>query len=194
MTLISTEPRFWTRDEYHRLAEMGVFDGERVELFRGEIVPMSPQDPTHAGAVENLGMLLAEHFAPQRVVRIQLPLAAPDNSEPEPDALLVDKDYALACRQEHKHPGKGDLVVEVARTSLAYDRLEKLALYAEAGIPQYWIVNLVDKVVEVYENPVTDEQNPFGWSYGDRQEIDQNGSLTFDQRSLPVAALFSGLT
>lgn len=192
MTLISKAPRTWTRSEYQRLGELGVFDDDRVELFRGEIVQMSPQDPLHSGAVENLSSLLFAVLGGRKTIRIQLPFQAPDNSEPEPDAVVLDREYALRCRQGKVHPERAELIVEVARTSLEYDRLEKSSLYAQAGVPQYWIVNLVDMLVETYSEPGADNTHPFGWSYKQRYQIRPDGELSFQGHTLGVAEIFSG--
>ena len=92
MTLISIAPRTWTRSEHQRLGELGVFEDDRVELFRGQIVQMSPQDPLQSGAVENLSSLLFAVLGGRKTIRIQLPFHAPDNSEPEPAAAVLDPD------------------------------------------------------------------------------------------------------
>ena len=193
MTLISIAPRTWTRAEYRRLGELGVFDNDRVELFRGEIVQMSPQDPLHSGAVENLSSLLFAVLGGRKTIRIQLPFHAPDNSEPEPDAAVLNREYALQCRQGKTHPERAELIVEVARTSLEYDRLEKSSLYAQAGVPEYWIVNLVDMLVETYSEPGADSSHPFGWSYKKRHETGPEGELSFQGHTLAVGEVFSGL-
>jgi Uma2 family endonuclease len=139
-----------TRAEYDRMVELGFFRNERVELWRGQIVQMSPQHSPHASAVYRIGkMLLSLLDLPGRAtVRSQLPLALSDFSEPEPDVAVVSAgDYSDA------HPNTALLLIEVADSSLADDRA-KAEDYAAAGVPEYWIVNLVDGLVEVHTNPM----------------------------------------
>lgn len=144
-------PRRWTRTEYERLIEQGAFGpDERLELVNGEILAMTPQKSRHASSIVILQRLLSAAFATTGHVRPQLPLAILEDSEPEPDLAVVagsDLDYL------DQHPATALLVVEVADTSLAYDRQTKGPLYARTGIPEYWIVNLADRVLEVYRNP-----------------------------------------
>jgi Uma2 family endonuclease len=141
----------WTRSEYHRMVATGVFPPEaRLELLDGEIVEMSAQKGPHASAVDLVEEALRVGFGKGFYVRGQKPLRLDDYSEPEPDIALVEgsiRDYA-----DH-HPTAAILVVEVADTTLAYDRLNKAAVYARTGIPEYWILNLRDRCLEVYRRP-----------------------------------------
>ena len=149
--LVNRVPRLFSVEEYYRLAEAGVLGPEeRVELIEGEIVPMSPQDPKHSRALSWCNNLFSEHFGRTHLVRVQLPLRIGSHSEPEPDLGLLDKSLAVALEG---HPTSLDFVLEVANTSLAYDRKEKLQLYAQARIPEYWIINLRDSLVEIYRDP-----------------------------------------
>jgi Uma2 family endonuclease len=149
--LLNRSPRLFSVEEYYRLAELGVLKAdERVELIGGEIVPMSPHDPKHSNAVAWCTNLFSEHFGRSHLVRVQLPLRIGTHSEPEPDLGLLEKSLASGLVG---HPTGLDFVLEVANTSLAYDRCEKLQLYARAQIPEYWIVNLRDQWVEVYRDP-----------------------------------------
>ncbi len=152
--LVNRSPRLFTVDEFYRMVESGVLqEGERVELLEGELVPMSPHDPKHSEAISWCNNLFSKHFGETHLVRVQLPLRLGDHSELEPDLGLLGK---------HKTPGRDahpttlDFVLEVANTSLAYDRHEKLQLYARAQIFEYWIVNVRDNQVEVYRDPQTD--------------------------------------
>ena len=146
-----------TVDEYERLAEAAILDDPSVELIDGYLVRKMTKKPPHVIAVEGLrDDLLALALAGWRVM-IQDPVRIPDFDEPEPDIAIVRgsrKDY-----KEH-HPGPREIgfVAEIADSSLDIDRGEKLAAYARAGVPQYWIVNLVDGVVEAYSNPVATGQ------------------------------------
>lgn len=133
------------RVEYERLAADGCFEDERVELLFGVVVPMAPIEPSHSESTEVIGEALRRKLGERARVRSQNPFAASDISEPEPDVLVVPNgDYW------REHPARAYLVVEVARSSLERDRGPKLALYALAEVDEYWIVNHVDGVVEVY--------------------------------------------
>jgi Uma2 family endonuclease len=137
------------RAEFERMVEQGLFVDERIELLQGALVEMSPQHPPHAGTIQRLTTLLAPALADRAEVRIQLPLAVSDDSLPEPDvAVVAPGDYRQA------HPTTALLVIEVAETSLNKDRLIKAALYAAAGVPEYWIVDLPGSSIDVYVAPV----------------------------------------
>ncbi len=155
--------RRYTRDEYYLMAETGVLGPEeRVELIGGEIVPMAPQGPDHAAVGDHLRDVVAEAFGAGYLVRVQRPLALGQASDPEPDIAVVPgswRDYVRA------HPTTALLVVEVSRTSLALDRGVKASLYAAAGIAEYWIVNLQQRLVEVHREPISDAIAAFGACY-----------------------------
>ncbi len=144
-----------TLDEYERMVEAGVFEPEaRLELITGEIVDMAPPGPGHAASVSRLHQYLGEQLKRRAIFWPQgNPIRLPNsNSRPQPDMTLLrwrDDYYAT------KLPGPEDvlLLVEVSDSTLKFDRGDKLQLYAEAGIPEYWIVNLVDGVVEAYSDP-----------------------------------------
>ncbi len=161
--------RQWTRAEYGRLIEIGVFDiGERVELLGGEILVAEPQSSPHYTAIGLVEDALTLAFGPGWLVRTQGPIALDDHSEPEPDVAAVQgtvRDYG------HQHPARAALIVEVAEVSLALDRAHKGSLYARAGVEDYWVLNLVDRVLEVYRQPVADALAPFGWRYASRQTL-----------------------
>lgn len=141
----------YTGKEYLSLVEDGVLQpDDRVELLEGVIVAMSPQDPRHASVITLLNHALTRVIAPRAVVRVQLPLLVGAHSVPEPDLAVVPGSPADYF---HKHPTTALLVIEIADSSLAPDRLTKGAMYAAAGIPEYWIVNLRDDCVEVLRRP-----------------------------------------
>jgi Uma2 family endonuclease len=138
------------RSEYDRLVGLGVFDDERVELIKGVLVKMSPQEAPHASTVQKLTKLLVARLQERYAVRIQLPLALSDDTEPEPDVAVVPLgDY------ETEHPHTALLIIEVADSTLKKDR-GKAAVYASAGIAEYWIVNLGARTIEVYASPEGD--------------------------------------
>jgi Uma2 family endonuclease len=140
-------PQPLTRVEYERMVERGVFDDERVELICGELVPMSPQGPRHMAVIRRLTRLLVHAAAQRADVHAQGPLAVSDDSEPEPDIALI------APVPDDVHPSTAYLVVEVAYTSLARDRGIKAALYAGCGVPEYWIIDVDEQVIEVRSKP-----------------------------------------
>lgn len=147
----AVQVRRWTRAEYERLAEVGILrPDEHVELIEGEIVEMTLQHSRHATAIRLVEDALRAVFREGYDVRAQLPLALDAYSEPEPDVAVVPgrpRDYADA------HPTSAVLVVEIADTTLAFDRETKASVYAKAGIPEYWIVNLTDRQLEIHREP-----------------------------------------
>lgn len=148
-------PHIITLDEYERMCAAGVFEAEsRIELIRGKIVDMPPPGPEHEASVARLHEFVGKLVGLFALVwpqgnAISLPQTA---SRPQPDITLLRRrnDYYAS-----KPPTAEDviLLVEVAESSLKYDRGAKLALYAEAGIPEYWIVNLADSLIEAYSDP-----------------------------------------
>ena len=154
--------RRWTRAEYERLADTGIFRGEPVELIGGHLVVAEPQGTYHASRIGAAGDAVRAGLPPGWLVRVQMPVALDDESAPEPDLALVPGTWA---DYDASHPARPVLVVEVAESSLAFDRREKGSLYARAGLLDYWILNLVDRILEVYRDPVPDPSAPYGWSY-----------------------------
>jgi Uma2 family endonuclease len=166
MAVYPIRTRRWTRAEYDRLIAEGRFrPDERLELLGGHLVVREPQGSRHSAAIELALHALQQAFGSPWRVRVQLPVALDPESEPEPDLCVVVGDprsRALA------HPSHPILVVEVADSSLDLDREHKGSLYARAGLEDYWIVNLVDRQVEVYRRPAAEPLAPFGWRYAER--------------------------
>lgn len=143
----------WTVDEVLRMEEKGILPPDkRLELIRGELIEMSPIGSQHAAVVDRIQAFFITQFAGRINVRSQGPIQADEYSVPEPDiaVLRFREDF-----YEEKYPGPGDilLVIEVADSSLGFDRKIKAPLYAEMGIPEYWIVDLKKKCVEQYQQP-----------------------------------------
>jgi Uma2 family endonuclease len=133
------------RAEYDQLVALGAFRDERIELLEGEMVVMSPIGALHNSVVQKLTELLLPALLGRATVRCQMSLAAGDLSEPEPDLAVVPLgDY------DDDHPHQAYLIIEVAESSLATDRGRKLHLYATCLIPEYWIVNLAERYIEVH--------------------------------------------
>lgn len=140
------KPHSWTRSEYERMVDVGVFHPDaRFELIDGEIIDMAPQGSYHATSIQVMADYIRNLFGTGYHVRIQMPLALGDASEPEPDVTVVAGSF---MDYRHAHPQTAMLVVEVAYSTLAYDRL-KANLYAAHSIPEYWLVNLKDHCLEV---------------------------------------------
>lgn len=145
--------RLFTAEEYHRMARTGILgEDDRVELIEGEIVEMAPIGSRHAAVVNRINLLFSEYAGRQAIISVQNPIRLGEYSEPQPDVSLLQPQedfYTLA------HPGPEDvlLIVEVAETSAEYDREVKVPLYARFGIPEVWLVNLEDKLVDVYREP-----------------------------------------
>lgn len=145
-------PRRFTVDEFHRLRDAGILqDSEPLELLEGWIVPQMTRNPPHDVALDKTHEAVRRSLPEEWRVRIQSAITTED-SEPEPDLVVVP---GPPERFLQAHPGASDvaLLVEVSNTTLAMDRNDKARLYARAGIPVYWIVNLVDGVVEVLSQP-----------------------------------------
>ena len=162
MTQAPLTVRRWRRTEYEHLASLGAFRGENIELIGGQLVVAEPQYPYHASAISTAEYALRAILPAGWIVRTQLPLSIDEESEPEPDLIVVagrPSDY------RHEHPTRPLLAIEIADTSLHFDREQKGSLYAKAAIADYWIVNLVDRVVEIYRDPRPDPSAPFGWRY-----------------------------
>jgi len=154
--------RRWKRTEYDRLVDLGAFEDEPLELIAGQLIVAEPKGAYHSSAVTAADYALRAALPPGWLVRNQQPVSLDDESEPEPDLAVVPKrpgDYRYA------HPERPALAVEVAHSSLLFDREHKGSLYARAGIEDYWIINLVDGVLEIYRDPGPDPAAIYGWRY-----------------------------
>lgn len=148
--------RRWTREEYERIVEAGVLGPEdHVELIDGEILVVSPEGPRHASTIDLTRRALERAFPASFFVRPGHPLAADDRSLPEPDLLVVPGDPGDYL-DRHPAPADGVLLVEVSNTSLGFDLDRKLRLYARAGLPEYWVIDLVNRCVHVHREPTGD--------------------------------------
>jgi len=176
MAIYPGRTRRWTRAEYERLVELDILhEDDPVELIGGQLIVAEPKGNPHAVGVGLASEALSLAFGRGWVVRVQDPVALDDESEPEPDLVVVrgsHRDYLGG------HPDRPVLVVEVAESSLAFDRDHKGSLYARAGLTEYWIVNLVHRVLEVYREPIADAAEAFGWRYARREVLDAHESVT----------------
>jgi Uma2 family endonuclease len=144
-----------TADEYQRMGEAGLLQGERVELIEGEIVRMSPIGSDHAGAVNRLSFVLIQALGARAVVSPQNPLRLNARNEPQPDIAVL---RPRADFYRHATPAPEDvlLVVEIASSSLRYDRTVKARLYAREGVPEMWLLDLAADAIEVRRDPSPD--------------------------------------
>jgi Uma2 family endonuclease len=155
--------RRWTRIEYERLIELGVFrPGERLELLDGLLVVREPQGSRHAGTIRRVLAALRRALGDAWQIDSQLPIALDDDSEPEPDVAVVPRDPDAYL---DAHPSRAVLIVEVAESSYRLDRESKASLYARAGIPEYWIVDLVHDALEVHREAEASPIALYGWRY-----------------------------
>jgi Uma2 family endonuclease len=182
--------RRWTRREYETLVERGVFGAdEHLELLDGLLVVREPQGSRHAAVLMQVQAALQRAFGSDHHVRPQLPVALDDYSEPEPDLAVVPGrplDYFDA------HPAAPVLMVEIAESSLPLDRRRKGSLYARAGIAEYWVVNLVDVVLEVYREPLRSRAARYGWRYREVSLL-RRGDVVSPLRAPGVAVPVSDL-
>lgn len=157
------ERRGWTREEFECLAEVGLFGPEeRLELVNGEIIRKVTQKEPHVASLRLTDKVLNRVFGDGYDVRSQAPLALGGVDRPEPDLAVVvggPRDYLAS------HPTIALLVVEVSDTTLTYDRTTKAAMYARAGIADYWVINLRDRVLEVHRQPAPMAEQPLGHHY-----------------------------
>jgi Uma2 family endonuclease len=148
----SVRTRRFTVDEFERMGQAGILtEDDRVELIEGKIVEMTPIGPAHAVCVTNLTYALMAALGQSAIVRVQNPIVIPEHNEPEPDVAVVRPRSDL-YQNGHPRPEDIHFIVEVADSTLAYDRDEKVPVYARAGIPEVWLVDLEHRVVIVHRD------------------------------------------
>jgi Uma2 family endonuclease len=153
---VAAARRLFTRHEYHRMAEVGILKPtDRVELIKGEIVEMSPPGRRHVAFVDNLNQLLVIRLAGRGIVSVQNPVVLAEDTEPQPD-LAIRRLRAVPYKEREAFAEDVLLLIEVADTSLRYDRSTKLRLYAEAGVLEYWLVDCNAESIEVFRGPGPD--------------------------------------
>ena len=143
------KPLRWTKRQYYQIGDLGLLDNKRVELIEGEIIEMQPVGGEHIRGVNVGNRVLGRAFGDAFFVSVQNPFDVSDDIEPQPDLAVIAGDPAALAEA----PSTAALIVEVSDSTLRYDRTTKTRLYARAGVPEYWIVNLVDRVLEVYRQP-----------------------------------------
>ena len=161
----------FTVDEYQRMGQAGVFhEDDRVELIDGQVVEMSPIGPRHAACVDRLNRQLSQRVSDRAIVRVQNPVVLGRHAAPQPDVALL---HPPIERYAEAHPETPDiiLVIEVADTSGDYDRAVKIPLYARAGIPEAWLVDLAAGIIEVFRQPQADR-------YGEKRVVRGGDTVT----------------
>ena len=160
---------------------------ERVELIRGEILEMSPIGARHVAFVNNLNQLLVTRLGGRAIVSVQNPVALADDTEPEPDLAVLRRRAVPPYKESEPATDDVLLLIEVGVSSLAYDRGTKLRLYAEAGIPEYWVVDATAELIEIHRGP-----GPAG--YGETRRLTGGATispLAFPDMTLPLTEIFA---
>lgn len=187
------KPYRWTLENYDHIVSLGLLEGKHVELVQGEILVMSPMGEPHALTIIHLHEILGPYFNSRTGyrLRIQMPLALPSlTSEPEPDLAVVTLSTPT---NSAGRPTSAAFVIEVAESSLDYDRDRKGPLYAAAGIRDFWLANLPEQCLEVYRHPIPDPQSFSAWRYRDCQVLqpgEQISPLVSPEVAVPVTAVF----
>ena len=150
--------KLWTVDEFHRLGELGVFEGRQAMLIDGTILEEGPMNPPHAIALELATEVFRSIFGPGWRMRSQLPILFGQQIDPQPDFAFLRG----SARDTGGHPTTAELIVEISDTSLKYDTAEKADLYAAAGIPEYWVLDLNGRQLMVFRDPT---ENGYGTKF-----------------------------
>ncbi|MGZ5050534.1 MAG: Uma2 family endonuclease [Methylobacter sp.] len=161
-------------DEWRRLGEANIFPpGSRLELIEGEILEMAPIGFNHSGHLNRINKLFSKLIPDDVIASVQNPLQLDDLSEPEPDFMLLKPNDNFYCS---RHPNANDvlLLIEVADSSLSFDQDQKLRLYAQHNIPEYWLMNLNEACIEVY-------RQPHGDCYGEKTTLRAGDTVTLSQ-------------
>lgn len=178
---VSLKKRKISVEDYHKMIAAGILSKEdKVELINGEMIEMSPIGSNHSGIVNRLNAFFIRTLGERAIVSVQNPVILSDLSEPEPDlAILYPRDDFYS--KNHPHPEDVYLIIEVADSSIDYDREIKLSYYAQAGIPEYWIVDLEQRHVEAYRSPEKDY-------YKIREIISPQDKVVFHAFEMSIAA------
>jgi Uma2 family endonuclease len=153
--------KLWTRAEYYQLADDGFFQNRRVELIEGRILEMPPQKLPHRTSLELADKFVRRVFSSGHRICVQMPFRAADGSDPEPDIAVIVGDDPRAASE---HPSSALLVIEISDATLRHDR-RKARLYSISGVPEYWIVNINDRTLELHRDPLPGGGSPEGPAY-----------------------------
>jgi Uma2 family endonuclease len=178
-------PYRWTREEFLQMIDLGWFHDKRVELIDGQVIEMASQFDLHLASVTATADALRLAFGSGYWVRVQGSLDLSPHGIPDPDLAVTPGSYRGAGKTIAT---SALLVVEVSESTLPYDRGGKANLYAAGGIADYWIVNLVQRQLEVYRDPVADSTQLFGFRYNSRTILDPPDKVS------PLAAPHASIT
>jgi Uma2 family endonuclease len=182
------KPLQWSLADFFELSEQGFFNNKKVELVQGRIYDMPEQ--LFVRIMLNVYQFIIKCFGEDAWVRYQLPILIPDrDSYVEPDVSAV----AGTIQDYSDHPTEALFVAEVSISSVTYDKNEKAPLYASMGVPEYWLVNVPRKVIEVYSDPVVDEESKTGYGYDQQVDYTLNDSISlqsYPDKKTTVADLF----
>lgn len=172
-----------TLADYHRAIAAGIGSDRQVELLRGEIVEMAPEGPLHADRYSKVARYLSQLLGDRAEIRPAAPITLPNQSEPQPDLAIVrPQNYS------DRHPAPEDIfwLIEIANTSLDRDLHVKSAIYAEAGIPEYWIIDLRASKLVVMREPIRN-------GYRSQTEVERGGvyPLAFPELAIESDRLLS---
>lgn len=168
-------PFRWTKEEYYQMAELGMFEGRRTEFIEGEIIEMPPMNSPHATSLNVAYDAVREVFTEEFTVRSQSPIDLDEEIEVEPDVFVLKgkpRDYT------NELPKIAELIIEISDTTLSYDRNRKASLYAKYGIQDYWILNLKNRTLEIYRQPIEDENTFYGFNYGEKLTFDETREVS----------------
>lgn len=184
------KPMCWSLAEFFELSEQGFFNHKKVELVQGRIYDKHEQLFAHLTLMLNVYQFIIKCFGEDAWVRYQLPILIPDrDTYVEPDVSAV----AGTIQEYSDHPTEALFVAEVSISSVSYDKNEKAPLYASIGVPEYWLLNIPRKVIEVYSDPVVDEESKTGYSYDQQVDYTLTDSISlqsYPDKKTTVADLF----
>ncbi len=185
ITIDNSSVARWSIEDYHRMIEAGILSDRKVELLDGYILQMSPEGPLHRSRNERLANYLRQRLGDKAWIREAAPITL-QFSEPEPDIAVVD----LPCdRYEIHHPYPEDIfwLIEISNSTLSRDLTEKKQIYAEANIPEYWVVAIKDREVYVFRQPVNGD-----YQYQEKLTTGSLTPLSFPEISISLDSLWSG--
>lgn len=180
--------RKWTREEYNRAWQIGAFGETKVELLDGEVIEKAPRTPQRSTVIMLVSDALWQIFKEGYVIRNQMPLVVNDVSEPEPDVAVV----AGTPRDYPTHPTSALLTIQVSTCTLAGDLGIKTALYAQAKVPEYWVLDINARLIHVHRTPIASASLPNGFGYQTillLTETDSVSPLASPKSSIAVADL-----
>jgi Uma2 family endonuclease len=176
----NARPYRWNVAAYYQAFEAGCFTATpHVELIEGEIIEhVSPHSPPHTAGILRCSYVLQGIAAPrERLVLTQVPLNAGEYNEPEPDVMVV-RGHIEDYDDRHPRPDEVELLIEVSVSTLNYDRRRKSAIYAAVSVPEYWLLDVAGRMLEVRRDPVADTRSATGWRYRTLKNYDETQTVT----------------